>query len=114
MFSSQTYELQNVTPFQLLVLVTLSSLFLCVAKTNEAIVAHKKALKAYDKLEEEEERCKTEMASCDTRDVRARQVRTNYHTGCDICYWCWGEEFARLSVEWQWNNSGIIITHHIA
>ena len=47
----------------------------CVEKKKEKTLAHKKAMKAYSKLEEEEERCKAQMASCETRDVRARQVR---------------------------------------
>ncbi len=35
----------------------------------------KKAMKAYERLGEEDEKCKGKLASCETRDVRARQVR---------------------------------------
>lgn len=46
----------------------------CTAKKKEVTSSLKKASKAYTKLEEEEEQYKSQMASCETRDVRARQA----------------------------------------
>ena len=42
---------------------------------KEKLKAKKKAYKVYEKLGGEEEQCKGKIASCETRDVRARQVR---------------------------------------
>ncbi len=47
----------------------------CSAEKKEKVSAQKKAHKLYEKLGEEEEKCKSKLASCETRDIRARQVR---------------------------------------
>jgi len=54
---------------------------LCVvlAKKKELVSALKKASKSYGRLEEEEEQHKSQIASCETRDVRTRQVCTCVH-----------------------------------
>ena len=44
------------------------------AEKKGKLTAQKKAHKLYEKLGEEEEQCKSKLASCETRDVRARQV----------------------------------------
>ena len=44
------------------------------ASRREKAKAQKKEYKVYTKLAEQEEQCKEKMASCETRDVRARQV----------------------------------------
>ena len=46
------------------------------AEKKEKVSDQKKAHKVYEKLSEEEEACKSKLASCETRDVRARQVST--------------------------------------
>ena len=51
--------------------------YLChtVASRREKAKAQKKEYKVYTKLTEQEDQCKQKMASCETRDVRARQVK---------------------------------------
>ena len=44
------------------------------ASRKEKSKSQKQAYKAYTKLAEQEEQCKEKMASCETRDVRSRQV----------------------------------------
>ena len=45
------------------------------ASKKEKVKEQKKQFTAYEKLGEQDERCREQMASCETRDVRARQVR---------------------------------------
>ena len=45
-----------------------------LAKKKESMASMKKASKSYAKLEEEEEQHKAQIASCETKDIRARQV----------------------------------------